>query len=107
MTLKLNDKNFNKEIKNFKGLALVDFWAPWCGPCKMQGPIIDEIDKEFKKNKNIKIVKLNVDENKSTAESLNIMSIPTLKIFKNGKVIDDLIGLQTKEDLINKINKKL
>ena len=107
MTLELNDKNFNEEIKNFKGLALVDFWAPWCGPCKMQGPIIEEITKEFKKNKNIKVVKLNVDKNKVTAESFNVMSIPTLKIFKNGKVIEDLIGLQTKEDLINKINNQL
>ena len=104
MTLELNDKNFNEEIKNFQGLALVDFWAPWCGPCKMQGPIIEEITKEFKKNKNIKVVKLNVDENKVIAETFNVMSIPTLKIFKNGKVIEDLIGLQTKEDLINKIN---
>ena len=107
MTLELNDKNFNEEIKNFQGLALVDFWAPWCGPCKMQGPIIEEITKEFKKNKNIKVVKLNVDENKVIAETFNVMSIPTLKIFKNGKVIEDLIGLQTKEDLINKINNQL
>jgi len=107
MTLELNDKNFNEEIKKFKGLALVDFWAPWCGPCKMQGPIIEEITKEFKKNKDIKVVKLNVDENKVTAEALNVMSIPTLKIFKNGKVVEDLIGLQTKEDLINKINNQL
>ncbi len=107
MTLELNDKNFNEEIKNFQGLVLVDFWAPWCGPCKMQGPIIEEITKEFKKNKNIKVVKLNVDENKVIAETFNVMSIPTLKIFKNGKVIEDLIGLQTKEDLINKINNQL
>ncbi len=107
MTLELNDKNFNEEIKNFQGLVLVDFWAPWCGPCKMQGPIIEEITKEFKKNKNIKVVKLNVDENKLIAETFNVMSIPTLKIFKNGKVIEDLIGLQTKEDLINKINNQL
>ena len=107
MTLELNDKKINEEIKNFQGLVLVDFWAPWCGPCKIYGKIIEKIKKEFKKNKNIKVVKLNVDENKVIAETFNVMSIPTLKIFKNGKVIEDLIGLDTKEDLINKIKNKL
>ncbi|MBT6691750.1 thioredoxin [Candidatus Parcubacteria bacterium] len=107
MAVELTDKNFNEEIKEFKGVALVDFWAPWCGPCKMQGPIIEEVSEEFKGKDNIKISKLNVDENQQTASEFQVMSIPTLKIFKDGKAIEDMVGLQSKESLIEKINKNL
>ncbi len=107
MAAELNDKNFKEEVKSFEGVVLVDFWAPWCGPCKMQGPVIDELAEDLKDKENIKIFKLNVDEYKEVAEEFEVMSIPTLKIFKNGEVVDDMTGLQTKDDLKGKINKQL
>ena len=105
MAKEVNDQNFDQEIIRFEGVALVDFWAPWCGPCKMQGPIIDEVAEEFKDNNQIKIVKLNVDDNNSIAQEYQVMSIPTLKIFKAGKVADETVGLQSKESLIALIKK--
>ena len=107
MAIELNDQNFSSEIKDFSGVALVDFWAPWCGPCKMQGPIIEDIAKELSGEERVKITKLNVDDNQHTAQEWQIMSIPTLKIFKNGKVVEELIGLQSKNFLLDKIKQHL
>ena len=107
MSLELNDKNFNEEVKEFKGVVLVDFWAPWCGPCKMQGPVIDEVSKEYEGNESVKITKLNVDENQETAAAFQVMSIPTLKIFKDGEVVEDMVGLQMKDALKEIIDSKL
>lgn len=107
MTLELNDQNFDQEIKNFEGVALVDFWASWCMPCKMQGPIIDQLAEELKDKSNIKITKLNVEENPAKSQEFEIMSIPSLKIFKNGKVVEDMVGVQSKNVLLEKINKNL
>lgn len=105
MALELTDKNFKEEIK--EGVVLVDFWAPWCGPCKMQGPIIEEVAKEMEGKDGVKVAKLNVDENQQTAGEFQVMSIPTLKIFKDGSVVEDMVGLQSKEALLEMINKSL
>ncbi len=105
MVYEVTDQNFDQEIIHFSGIALVDFWAPWCGPCKMQGPIVEEVAEAFKDNSQIKIAKLNVDENNTKAQEYQVMSIPTLKIFKEGKVVDEMVGLQSKEDLVAAIKK--
>jgi thioredoxin 1 len=105
MSLQLNQENFEKEILASKGVALVDFWAPWCGPCRMLAPVIDEIAKEL--DGKVKIAKVNVDENGHLAQQYGVMSIPTLIIFKDGKPVDQLVGLQAKEKLADKLENHL
>jgi len=100
--LALTGENFKKEVLDFSGLILVDFWAPWCGPCKMLNPVLSEI--EEKHTGKIKIGKLNVDEASAIANKYQVMSIPTLIIFKNGKVLEQIIGMQDKKDLIDRID---
>jgi len=96
------DKNgFQKEVLDQKGLVFVDFYADWCGPCKMTGPIIDELSNEIK---NLKFVKINVDENPELASSYQVFSIPTFMIFKNGQVAHQFVGAMGKEGFINEIN---
>ena len=107
MVLEINDQNFDQEVKNFSGVVLVDFWAPWCGPCKMQGPIIEQLAEALKDKAAVKIAKLNVDENPGKSQEHEVMGIPTLKIFKNGKVTETMIGLQSKETLLSIIDKSL
>ncbi len=97
------DKNFDAEVINSDIPVLVDFWAPWCGPCQMMGPIIEQLAEQFE-NK-IKIGKLNVDENPEIAKQHEIMSIPALIFFKGGKNVEQLIGVQSKETLEEKIKK--
>ena len=102
----LTDQNFEEEvIKSNPVPVLVDFWAPWCGPCQMIGPMIKELAEEF--DGKIKVGKLNVDENPETAGKYEIISIPCLKIFKKGEVADEIIGLQPKEAIVEKLNKVL
>lgn len=102
MEVILTDKNFEEEVIKSKGVTLVDFWAPWCGPCRMLGPIVEEIAEDFKGK--AKICKLNVDENQETAGKFGVMSIPTVLIFKDGKQAETLIGVQPKEVLTEKLN---
>ena len=102
--MELNENNFKTEVEDFSGVVLVDFWAPWCGPCRVQGPIIDELAQE-NKDDNIKIAKLNVDDNQPLAQKFGVMSIPTLIIFKNGQVVEQLVGVYQKNRLQDKIQK--
>jgi thioredoxin 1 len=98
------DQNFKSEIES--GAVLVDFWAPWCGPCKMIAPLLDELDEEI--GNQLKIVKVNVDENPETASQYGIMSIPTLLVLKDSEVVDKIVGAgQPKEALLEKINPHL
>ncbi|MBY6035260.1 thioredoxin [Fictibacillus nanhaiensis] len=95
-----SDQTFNTETG--EGLVLADFWAPWCGPCKMIAPVLEELDQEVEE---VKVVKLDVDENQETAGKYGVMSIPTLLVFKDGQVVDQVVGFQPKEALVELLNK--
>ncbi|HHT50481.1 MAG TPA: thioredoxin [Eubacteriaceae bacterium] len=97
----LNEDNFEQEVEKSSRLVVVDFWADWCGPCKMLGPIIDEIADENQED--AVIAKLNVDEERNLARKFRVMSIPSILFFKDGKEVDRMVGVQSKEDLLNKI----
>jgi len=94
---------FKTEVLETSGAVLVDFWAPWCGPCQMLSPIIENVALGLKDK--VKVVKVNVDEAQEIATKYNIVSIPTVIIFKEGQIVDTLIGFRQKEDYINAINK--
>jgi thioredoxin 1 len=99
------DDNFEGEVLKSDKPVLIDFWAPWCGPCKTIGPVVEELAEKFKDS--VKIMKLNVDENQKTAVNYGVRSIPTLILFKDGKVLDTLIGLVPKERLEDFVKKSL
>ena len=92
----VTDKTFEEETKD--GLVLVDFWATWCGPCRMQSPILEQLSEELDEDE-LKIVKLDVDENPATAQKFGIMSIPTLLFKKDGQVVKQVAGVHTKDQL--------
>ena len=94
-SLEFNDNNFQTEVLESKTPVLVDFWAAWCGPCRAVGPTIDELAGEFKDA--ARVGKLNVDENPEASTRFSIQSIPAVLVFKNGQVIDRLVGVQPKE----------
>jgi len=97
----VTDQTFTTNIK--EGLVLVDFWAPWCGPCKMIAPMLEEIDSEM--GNKVTIIKLDTDENQETTSAFGVMSIPTLILFKDGEAVEKVIGYQSKEALTDLISK--
>lgn len=99
--IEISEDNFESEVLKSELPVLVDFWAPWCGPCRMMGPIVDEIAEE---NLELKVCKVNVDEASELAIKYDVESIPTLIYFKNGQVRATMIELRTKQDIMNEIS---
>jgi thioredoxin 1 len=101
-TVNLDDSNFEKEVTQSDQTVLVDFWAPWCGPCKMIAPLLDEIATE--KAGSVKVAKVNVDENQSLSVKYNVRAIPALLFFKNGQLRDQIVGMTTRKDLLGRLD---
>lgn len=95
--ISVNKNNFNQEVLNSDKPVLMDFWAPWCGPCRMVAPLVEEIAKE---RPDIKVVKINVDEEQELAMQFGVMSIPTLVVMKNGKIVNQVTGARPKAQIL-------
>jgi thioredoxin 1 len=100
--IKLDESNFDREVTQDDKPVIVDFWAEWCGPCKMIAPLLDEIARE--KAGSVKVAKVNVDENQSLSLKYNIRAIPALLFFKNGQLRDQVTGVTSKKDLLNRVD---
>lgn len=101
----LNDESFNSEVVTQKGIVLIDFWAPWCGPCKMLSPIVERISQKYIDR--IKVFKINTDEAPAITQQYHIRSIPTLLFFKDGEVIDTIVGAVPEDEIKEKLDKIL
>ncbi|GFM35469.1 thioredoxin [Desulfovibrio psychrotolerans] len=104
MAVQVTDGNFDAEILKSSIPALVDFWAPWCGPCRAMGPVIDELAAEFEGK--VRIAKMNVDENPATPSKYGIRAIPTIILFKNGEVVEQITGAVSKSSIKDMISQK-
>lgn len=105
MVKEITDANFEQEVIKAKTPVLVDMWAPWCGPCRMVGPVIDKLSTQYEGK--IKFCKMNVDDNQATASRYQIMSIPTMLLFKDGVVADTIVGAVPESSIKSKIDKLL
>lgn len=100
-TITINKDNYENEVLSSDKPVLIDFWAPWCGPCQMLGPIVEAIAEE---NSHIKVCKINIDENSDLASQFKIMSIPTLVVMKGGEVYKKTVGVQSKSEILSLID---
>lgn len=103
--MEMTDTNFKHEVLESSTPVLVDFWAEWCGPCKMIAPVVEQVAKEF--DGKLKVGKVDVDSNQQTSMQFGIRSIPTLLIFKNGRVVEQIVGAVPKQALMDKVSKHL
>ena len=104
-TKNITDENFETEVLKSSKPTLVDFWAEWCGPCKMLAPILDDVSEELKES--VKVVKVNLDENQDLAMKYSVRSIPTLLLFSKGELVDAKVGLSPKDEIISWIDSKI
>lgn len=101
--IKITSKNFEEEVSKSELPVLLDFWASWCGPCRMVSPIVDEVANELEGK--AKVGKINVDEEQELAQAFSVMSIPTLVVINNGKLVNQLVGVRSKQEIIEMIEK--
>ena len=105
MIKEINDKDFSEQVIKASKIVVVDFWAPWCGPCKMLGPVLEEVQKEL--GEKVEFLKINVDDNPVTSETYKVSSIPTVIIFKNGEISNKLVGFRPKQEITALIQNNL
>jgi thioredoxin 1 len=105
--MEINNTNFKQEVEDYNGVVLVDFFAEWCGPCKMMLPVIAKVEEKYKDKEGVKVLKVDIDQAKEVAEKYNIMGVPTFMVFKGGNNVEEVSGVQSEEALIQLVEKNL